>query len=287
MLNILFRTNGTMRITSPLLLVLAAALIPSPALAHTFDDVEVTYWTGAGPGDGVHEAVMVVDWQVPGQDSLVFGYRWTSEVTGEDMLTAIDSADNRFYFEWHFLYEGAVYGIGWDADGDGFDRADPDDYYAEGWWSNGFWRYYLSTDGETWAISETGVAGRTLSDGDWDGWSWSPDFVTSVPDNLPPAVTSVPGDSNGDDVVDALDYENLTAQFGGEPGVDSADFNGDNVVDLGDFAILRGNFGFGLASAPGVEFGTPAPDPATGALLALGAAVLLARRRQPCCPPCR
>jgi len=285
MLNVSYMKNGTMRMTATLLVVFATAIIPSSALAHTFDDVEVTYWTGAAPGTGVHEALMVVDWQAQGQDSLVFGYRWTGQAVGADMLNAIDSADSRFYFEWHAAHVGAVHGIGWDADGDGFDKTDPGDYYEEGWRQNGFWRYYLSTDGVDWSVSEKGVAGQPLVDGDWDGWSWSPNFVSSAPDNLPPAaVVEIAGDSNGDDVVDHLDYDNLMSQFGGAPDAESADFNGDNVVDLEDFAILRGNFGFGVVSAPDAGFGAPVPEPATLAIWAVGGAALLARprRRQPC-----
>lgn len=175
-----------MRITAALLVTFAMAIIPSSASAYTFNDVAVTYWTGAAPGDGVHEALMVVDWQTPGQDSLVFGYRWTSEATGADMLNAVDSADSRFYLEWHAKYGTAVYGIGWDVDGDGFGKTDPGDYYEEGWTENGYWSYYLSTDGEDWAFSEAGAGIRTLSEGNWDGWSWSPDFVSSAPDGLPP-----------------------------------------------------------------------------------------------------
>jgi len=286
MLNVFYKKNGTMRITAAWLVVLATAIVPSSASAYTFDDVEVTYWTGAVPGVGVNEALMVVDWQVPGQDSLVFGYRWTGQAVGADMLNAVDSADSRFYFEWHARYAGAVYGIGWDADGDGFDKTDPDDWYAAGWTQSGSWRYYLSADGEDWAYSGSGAGGRMLSDGDWDGWSWAPGFIPSPPDNLPLAI---PGDSNGDGVVDNLDYDNLMAQFGGAPGVDSADFNNDNLVDLEDFAILRGNFGSRVAPAPDAESGATAPDPATLTLLALGAPALLARRRrrQPCCSPCR
>ena len=286
MLNVSYSMNGTKRTTAICLAALTMAIVPPVARAYTFDDVEVTYWTGAEPGDGVHEALMVVDWQAPGADSLVFGYRWTGDATGADMLSAVDSADPRFYLKWHPHpdYGQAVYGIGWDADSDGFEKTDPDDYYEEGWTRNGFWRYYLGADGEDWPVSGTGASGRMLSDGDWDGWSWSPDFVSSEPDNLPPAgAISIPGDSNGDGVVDGLDYGNLIAQFGGAPGADSADFNGDSIVDIEDMAILRGNFGFVAASAPDAGFGAPVPEPATLAIWVAGGAALLARRRRGAC----
>jgi len=88
-----------------------------------------------------------------------------------------------------------------------------------------------------------------------------------------------PGDTNGDDIVDSLDYDNLIAQFGGVPGVESADFNGDGFVDLEDFAILRGNFGFGVSS-PDAEFGATTPEPATLMVLALGGLAVLRKRRK-------
>jgi len=61
---------------------------------------------------------------------------------------------------------------------------------------------------------------------------------------------SIPGDTNGDGSVDATDFANLVAQFGGPPGSDSADFNGDGFVDLADFVIMRANFGTSVSSAP-------------------------------------
>jgi hypothetical protein len=51
------------------------------------------------------------------------------------------------------------------------------------------------------------------------------------------------------------------------------DFTGDGVVGLGDIGILAGNWGW---SRPG---GAPVPEPATMALLALGGAALIRRRR--------
>lgn len=91
----------------------------------------------------------------------------------------------------------------------------------------------------------------------------------------PPA----PGDTNDDGIVDHRDYDNLIAQLGGPPSLESADFNYDDIVDLADFAILRENFGFGLAAAPETEFATTAPEPSALILLGLVGAALLRRDR--------
>ena len=39
----------------------------------------------------------------------------------------------------------------------------------------------------------TGPVDRVLSDGDWDGWSWAPDYVGEAPDEPIPAPVPGPG----------------------------------------------------------------------------------------------
>jgi len=91
----------------------------------------------------------------------------------------------------------------------------------------------------------------------------------------------VPGDTDGNRIVNDIDYNNLAAQFGGPPGADSADFNGDIFVGLDDFAVMRGNVGFGVAAAPDTEFRATIPEPTTLTLVALsGLAVLRPRRKR-------
>ena len=94
------------------------------------------------------------------------------------------------------------------------------------------------------------------------------------------ATTPAPGDTNGDNIVNLLDYDNLLAQFGGTPGIQSADFNADGLVDLADFAQQRANFGFGVAPASDDRFVAAVPEPATLLLLALGGRTVLRRRRR-------
>jgi len=103
-----------------------------------------------------------------------------------------------------------------------------------------------------------------------DPWDIELDIIDKPP---------VPGDTNGDDVIDHLDLSNLVAQFGGVPGLDSADFIADGFIDLDDFAVLRGNFGIGAASAPDAAFAaTVIPEPATLILLGLGGLAVLRKR---------
>jgi len=87
------------------------------------------------------------------------------------------------------------------------------------------------------------------------------------------------GDTNSDDVVDLLDYDNLIDQFGSQPGAQSADFNGDNRVDLQDFAIMRRNCDLGPPPAPQTQSAANVPEPATLILLAAGMPILLKLRR--------
>ncbi|MEL7237371.1 MAG: choice-of-anchor tandem repeat NxxGxxAF-containing protein [Planctomycetota bacterium] len=87
---------------------------------------------------------------------------------------------------------------------------------------------------------------------------------------------NTPGDANGDDDVDLLDFLILRSNFGSNNATfDTGDFNGDRVVNLADFLILRENFGAGPGAAPPIS-AVPEPAMAGGALLSL---LALRRRR--------
>lgn len=172
--------------------------------AATFDDID--FWVGSG----ANEAALVIDWNDgKSPESLLWGYRWDGSATGEDMLTAVVAADSRLYATLGVDtgFGTPVYGLGYNLDNGGFGTSptltfidgiatisdsadtddarmpsDADDHYSEGW-NSGFWGYYVGGQGATasWQSSLTGMSGRVLVDGTWDGWSFAPSFDFTTP----------------------------------------------------------------------------------------------------------
>ncbi|MDP6545211.1 MAG: PEP-CTERM sorting domain-containing protein, partial [Phycisphaerae bacterium] len=91
-------------------------------------------------------------------------------------------------------------------------------------------------------------------------------------------IGAVPGDANGDQIVDAADLTLFDVQWGVRGAGLSCDFDNDGDVDADDFAIMRGNWNFGVGGAP--LPGIPTPEPATMSLLAIGGLLVLRRRRR-------
>ncbi len=89
-------------------------------------------------------------------------------------------------------------------------------------------------------------------------------------DNLR-AVAHLSGDANRDGAVDDRDLSLVLGHWGTAGGWAEGDFDANGTIDDRDLSIVLGSWGAG-ATAPAV------PEPATLALLALGA-VLLRRRR--------
>jgi len=101
---------------------------------------------------------------------------------------------------------------------------------------------------------------------------WSFNYGTGV---LSVAWGIMPGDTNGDWVVDAADFINLKKNFGAGVGggVGVGNFDNTGTVNWADLSTLMTNMGTG-GPAPATT-----PEPATLGLLAIGALAVLRRRR--------
>ena len=186
-------------------LAVAGVFVLNSSPAATFDDVQ--YWVGSG----ANRAAFVIDWNDgKSAESLLWGFRWDGAATGLDMFQAVVNSDSRLFAHLGvFGFGTAVMGLGYDLNGNdtfgvspvvSFDggglRIDPGtesnfsdarvateagDHYVEGW-SSGYWSYYLKpSEAAAWDYASSGAAQRNLSDGVWDGWSFSPGFVDSIP----------------------------------------------------------------------------------------------------------
>ncbi len=90
----------------------------------------------------------------------------------------------------------------------------------------------------------------------------------------PPLI--VPGDVNGDLIVDLADFEPIRLNFGETVvGRTDGDLNEDLVVDLTDFIEFKGAFLAGGGDLADIEW---VPEPATGLLLLMVAAICTVRR---------
>jgi hypothetical protein len=93
--------------------------------------------------------------------------------------------------------------------------------------------------------------------------------------NVTTGLTTLPGDTNDDGVVDAADFITLKKNFNkAGAGVSQGNFTGeDGAVNWSDLGILMSNMGTG-GGAPAT-----APEPCSAMLLMFGAAALLRKRR--------
>jgi len=177
---------------------------PTPATgALTLADIE--FWTGATAGPDVAEAVLVIDFNFAGAPlgapSLAWGYRWgaSESRTGHDLLAAIVAADPRLTATG--LEFGFIDTLGYDVDLNGtpdftHPGFDPGTGRYSAYWVNNAVNegtpplfadagHILPPNGNpfaaeapgTWVFSSTGLAGRPLANGSWDGWVFASDPV--------------------------------------------------------------------------------------------------------------
>ena len=200
------------------LIVLHVASVSRAEPVSSFEDID--FWVGSGQ----NQAAVVIDWieNSSSEQSWVWGYRWDGVATGEDMLLTVVAADQRLYARigTNSGYGIPLYGLGYDlndngifgisdgttfgSDGiavtgahDGATVTDTGDLYGEGWLT-AFWHYAVSNgnpyQGGSWGSASTGISGRTLSDGEWNGFTYETDGgFDSYPENPHAAPVPEPG----------------------------------------------------------------------------------------------
>lgn len=137
------------------LTLLTLALLGSHAAAFGLDDIHL--WAGTG----TNRAGFVVDFQDgTSVRSFAWGYRWNGAATGEDMIRAVDLFDSAltaqvFGSAFGSYLDSLVYGS-----------------HSGPTWPTGYWSYWTGSVGN-WSYSNIGMSARTLTDGEWDGWSYT------------------------------------------------------------------------------------------------------------------
>ncbi len=288
-------------------LLLLFASSTSAGTATTLDDID--YWVG----QGANRAALVIDWDDSSttDESLAWGYRWDGTATGEDMLLEVLAADDRLFAKLSTPSPSGVtlYGLGYDldnnsafsiTDGTVFDSegigfsgppdnpppaavsTDAADHYAEGWFT-GFWHYGLGLGnpfaGGSWVDSGGGMSSRTLTDGDWDSWTFSPTFnFAAFAEN--PVAAAAPGpaaDFNLDGKVDGADFLIWQRGFGIASGAMLAqgDADGNGTVDGNDLQLWSAEFGLTAAVGSASIAGATVPEPSSIGLLLWGTCLLL------------
>ena len=128
-------------------------------------------------GSGANESFLTVDFQDgTAIHSYAFGYFYDGGKTGADLLAAVSSGAG---LGTTYLFNGgAVNGFSFDG------------HSEAGFTNTNYWAYSLGTDGQTWKSSGSGIKGRPLSNGSWDGWSW--DVSNANPFPKTPSAAPVP-----------------------------------------------------------------------------------------------
>jgi hypothetical protein len=154
---------------------LTAVLVTAGAAAHaqTFTPL-ITQIVGTGS----KESFFTLDFQDGTTDhNYAFGYEYDGTKTGADFLTALSSGTPLVIGSATSSY--GVYVTSFAFNG-----------HSQVGSGNGYWAYFVGTNGQDWTYSMLGASDRTLSNGSWDGWSWDPDYRTgsnAAPRPLTPA----------------------------------------------------------------------------------------------------
>ena len=156
------------------------------AIDYRIDDfafTDVEYWIG----EGENQALLVVDWHDGIEpESTAWGFRFDGELTAEEMLTAIDQADDRLELNiaGGFLND-IVYSNGYSHEGIGG--------------TNGFyWGTFSGTNSGNWEMN-LGLS-TSITDGDWFGCSFT-DFNPALVPDVPVAVSNPVGINSYDEIV--------------------------------------------------------------------------------------
>ena len=138
-----------------ILLVIALIFCLAPAAQADVYLDDITNWTGTGD----NQAAMVIHWSAPQvynnpyeddgltrmptpvtELSMAWGYNFNGEATGAEMMMAIAAADPNLYVvaSGSTQYGLAIFGIGYDLDGDGYGLTNTDtgvtyDNFSNGW----------------------------------------------------------------------------------------------------------------------------------------------------------
>ena len=197
------------------LIVTLLFAVSASAQAFAFSDLQ--YWVGSG----TNSAALVVSWNDgKSPDSLVWGYRWNTPVSGTNptifaMLQAIQSVDTRFQFTSNPKYATtSVYSVFFDLTGSGgnpvvgkpynlggTENGSPPysgDHYREGWYT-GFWgevigvgNPYVSGSWNSGSLAH-GVGVDRISNNSWYGLSFSLDESNfTIPNPGFPTPVSIP-----------------------------------------------------------------------------------------------
>ena len=162
-------------------LTLAASVVCAAPMdyLHGSTWVQLQGWADDGSTDPGNVAVTVLDF---GDASYAFGYKWSDGAMGSDMILALDSQTGLVvdYTDW------GVMGLA-------IDQLSYDGHVATSDWINSWLGYWGSDDGVVWTSHSTGVSGRALVDGDWDGWSVEDDVVNYILQYPPDTPVPEPG----------------------------------------------------------------------------------------------